>query len=411
MSRANEIYHFETDIRREIEKITQSSDPNKETLLRYYEHSIAEGLSIARVYKRLRIVRRLSTFLGKRFEDAQKSDIVKLVAGVEQSNISQWTKQDYKVILKQFYRWLKGKDKDETPEEVKWIKLSKKIASKILKKDLLTAEEANRIVECADDVEEKALFAVLFDSGRRLGEILGLRVGDVEFDGLGAKLNVEGKVGPDIVRISGAAPRLATWLDNHPNKNDMASPLWVVGKNAIKQMSYSSFIQRLKKAVEKAGIKKRVWPYLFRHSRITPASTKLSYSQMCHVFGWKQGSDMPQFYVHLSGDDRDEAFLKMNGMECVNNGHSETSVYVPIICPRCKRNNSPDAKYCNGCGLAFDLKYAVDIDQMKDDIKEKIEMLSEELAKSPEVVDKLLNALATINGKRELNKQKEDLRN
>jgi len=399
MSRANEIYHFETEIRREVEKITQSSDPNKETLLRYYEHSIAEGLSIARVYKRLRIVRRLSTFLGKRFEDAQKSDIVKLVAGVEQSNISQWTKQDYKVILKQFYRWLKGKDKDETPEEVKWIKLSKKIASKILKKDLLTAEEANRIVECADDVEEKALFAVLFDSGRRLGEILGLRVGDVEFDELGAKLRVEGKVGPDIVRISGAAPRLATWLDNHPNKNDMASPLWVVGKNAIKQMSYSSFIQRLKKAVEKAGIKKRVWPYLFRHSRITPASTKLSYSQMCHVFGWKQGSDMPQFYVHLSGDDRDEAFLKMNGMECVNNGHSENTVYVPIVCPRCKRNNSPDSKYCNGCGLAFDLKYAVEVDQRKDDIKEKIEMLSEELAKSPEIVDKLLNALVILNGK------------
>jgi len=400
MSAANEIYNLEKAIRKEIEKIKNSDNRNKESLLRYYEQSIADGLSPSRIRKRIYTMRRLSCMLGKRFEDATKEDIVRLVAGIEQRNISPWSKHDYKVILKQFYRWVRGKDRDETPPEVKWIRSSKKIPSKLLKKDLVTAEEANRIVECADNIQDKALFSVLFDSGRRLGEVLGLRIRDVEFDDIGAKLRVSGKVGSDIVRICASAPRLAIWLDNHPNRNNPESPLWIIKrKGSVKQMSYAAMRKRLNDAAKKAGITKRVWPYLFRHSRITSASKNLTYSQMCHVFGWKQGSDMPQFYIHLAGDDRDEAFLKMNGLEAVNNCRSETTVYVPTVCPRCKRNNSPDAKYCNGCGLAFDLKYAVEVDQRKEDMKEKIQMLSEELAKSPEIVDKLLNALAIVNGK------------
>lgn len=116
---------------------------------------------------------------------------------------------------------------------------------------------------------------------------------------------------------------------------------------------------------------------------------------MCHVFGWKQGSNMPQFYVHLAGDDRDEAFLKMNGMQSANST-SETGNYAPQSCSRCRRANSPDSKFCNGCGLAFDLKCAVESDQAKDQMKDKIESLSSELAKSPEIVDKLLAALALV---------------
>ncbi len=105
------------------------------------------------------------------------------------------------------------------------------------------------------------------------------------------------------------------------------------------------------------------------------------------------------FYVHLAGDDRDNAFLKMNGIENKNNGHSANTVYVSIVCSRCKRNNSPDAKYCNGCGLAFDLKFALETDQRKEEIKDKIDRLSSELAKSPGLVDVLLKALTTLNVK------------
>lgn len=404
MSRAHEQYDLERAVKTEVKRIAGSNDLNKDAMLRYHEQSIAEGLSLARILKRLGTVRRLSPMLGKRFEDADKSDIVRLVAIIEQLNVSQWTKHDYKVILKQFFRWLRNCEPGETPSEVKWIKASNNISNNILKKDLLTTEDVDRLIECADDIQEKAFFSVLFDSGRRVGEILGLRIGDIEFDSLGARLRVEGKVGEDTVRICSSQPRLATWLDNHPARNNVQSPLWVVTrKGAVKQMPYDSIRYRLIKAAAKAGLRKRVWLYLFRHFRITPASTKLSYSQLCHVFGWKQGSDMPQFYVHLAGEDRDAAFLKMNGLESISNARSENTAYVPQLCPRCKRNNSPDAKYCNGCGLALDIKHAVEADQRKIDIKSKIDTLSEELAKSPDVVDKLIDALTLLKQEKEHN--------
>lgn len=400
MSRANEIYHLENAIGRELRRIQASNDVNKDTLLLFYNYSVAEGLSLARIEKRLVTVRMLSALLGSRFEEATKDDIVKLVARIEQRNVSQWYKLDCKKILKLFYKWLRKSD--EYPPEVKWIKCGNVVRSRLLKKDLLTPQEANAIVENAIDIQDKALFSVLFDSGRRLGEILGLKIGDVDFDSIGARLRVDGKVGSDIARICGSQPRLSLWMDNHPDRGNPDSPLWVTARGGkVKQLAYETVRYRLKRAVARAGIKKRVWLYLLRHSRITPASTKLTYSEMCHVFGWKQGSDMPQFYVHLSGDDRDEAFLKMNGMESVNNGNSESSAYAPIVCPRCKRNNSPDAKYCNGCGLAFDLKFATEVDQRKEEIKEKIDTLSTELAKSPEVVDLLLRAVATLNHKKD----------
>lgn len=47
-------------------------------------------------------------------------------------------------------------------------------------------------------------------------------------------------------------------------------------------------------------------------------------------------------------------------------------------------------------GIFLDLKYATELDRRKEDIKEKIEKLSSELAKSPEVMHRLLEALALL---------------
>ncbi|RLG70969.1 MAG: hypothetical protein DRO11_05300 [Methanobacteriota archaeon] len=46
--------------------------------------------------------------LGKDFDKATKEDIERLVKRLERSDYSAWTKHDYKVALKRFYRWLNG---------------------------------------------------------------------------------------------------------------------------------------------------------------------------------------------------------------------------------------------------------------------------------------------------------------
>jgi integrase/recombinase XerD len=132
---------------------------------------------------------------------------------------------------------------------------------------------------------------------------------------------VGGKTGPDSARIGASAPKLATWLDNHPQKNNPESPLWIVKATACSQLTYGALRSRLKKILDRAGLKKRVWPYLFRHSRIAPSIHRLTDEELDVVYGWKPGSQMKEVYIHLGDDDRDQAFLKMNGMQRVDSTH------------------------------------------------------------------------------------------
>ncbi len=68
-----------------------------------------------------------------------------------------------------------------------------------------------------------------------------------------------------------------------------------------------------KRIAEKAGIKKRIHPHLFRHSRSTHLAKHLTEAQMKQYLGWVQGSDMAAIYVHLSGRDVDDALLRCTG--------------------------------------------------------------------------------------------------
>ncbi len=103
--------------------------------------------------------------------------------------------------------------------------------------------------------------------------------------------------------------------------------------------------------MEKTDIKKRVHAYLFRHTRITESASFMTESEMDHYFGWVQGSNMPQVYVHLSGREVDDKLLRHYKLR--KDKEEEKNDDKPKRCPRCKEVNDPKARYCNRCGLAM----------------------------------------------------------
>jgi len=388
VSDANSIYNYEGKLARELSNIKK--DPfNAEILLKYYRSRVAEGLSLARIFKCLYTLKLISKSLKKPFAEATKDDIVNFVANIEERNISEWTKRDYKIVLKRFYKWLR--DSENYPPEVRWIRASNNIPNKLQKKDLLTVEEVQRIADCATNIRDKAFIWVLFESMRRLGEILTLKIGNVEFDDLGARLVVNGKMGRDNARIITSAPLLASWLNIHPLKNNPDSPVWITlnRKREHKQITYSATRSMFKDCAERAGINKKVWLYLIRHSRITPASKVLSYSLLCSTAGWKQGSRMPSVYIHLAGEDVDEAQCILNGVSKVEN---KEEMLKPKICRRCDAKNSPDFKFCNKCGLPLDYETTIKMDE----VRAKADRLMSELIKNPKVLDALLNGVEKL---------------
>ena len=127
--------------------------------------------------------------LNKSFEEANKEDIFNLVQRIEQSRYSDWTKHDYKAMLRIFYKWLR---QTEVPEEVRWIRPGRR-RKKILPEELITEEEVKRLVESASSLRDKALILVLYESGCRPGKILTLKIKHVQFDEYRAVLIVNGK--------------------------------------------------------------------------------------------------------------------------------------------------------------------------------------------------------------------------
>jgi integrase len=337
----------------------------------------------------LSTLRLVSKSLAKPFEEATKDDIVDFIGSIEQRNISLWTKHDYKAIVKGFYKWLRGSE--SAPPEVSWIRVSNNIPSKLQKKDLLTVEEIQRIVDCATNIRDKAFIWVYFESMRRLGEILSLKIGNIEFDDLGARLLVHGKVGTAHARVITSARLLAMWLNIHPLRDDPDVPVWVTlkRKGEHRQMTYSAIRAMLKDCVKRAGISKRVWLYLVRHSRITPASKVLSYPLLCTTAGWKQGSKMPTVYIHLAGEDIDEAQCILNGIAKVE---KKEEFLKPKVCQRCDAKNSPDFKFCSKCGMALDIKTAIEVDETR----KKADALMNELVKNPKVLEALLEGIEKL---------------
>jgi len=61
----------------------------------------------------------------------------------------------------------------------------------------------------------------------------------------------------------------------------------------------------LKKTAVKAGIKKHIYPHLFRHSAATRDARYLTESELRLKYGWSGDSQMAQVYVHLSDADLD----------------------------------------------------------------------------------------------------------
>ncbi|MCI0330693.1 MAG: tyrosine-type recombinase/integrase [candidate division Zixibacteria bacterium] len=339
------------------------SAENKMLILRYHDACFSEGLSQVRIIKYVTILFRIAQETGKDFDKLVKDDLIRYLTRLERSDHSEWTKRDYRITLKRFFRWLRGGD--TYPEEVRWIKTTRKNNSHLLPDELLTEEEVKRMIQAAGHSRDRALIHVLYESGCRIGEILTLKVKHVQFDKYGAFIIVSGKTGMRRVRLIASCPALVNWLQMHPASKNPDFPLWLKdGRNKqFEFIGYSGALKVLKSAGRKAGIRKRIHPHLFRHSRATQLAQYLTEAQMKEFFGWTQGSDMASIYVHLSGRDVDNAILGLYGLR--EKDKSPEAVLKPKKCEKCEWINPPDFSFCGKCASALELKTLLDLDSKR----------------------------------------------
>jgi len=319
--------------------------------------------------------------------------MVGVISELEKQDTAYDTKLSEKQCIKRFYKRLR-KTEDDYPPEVKWMKTKGNNNHKILPEHLLTEDEVKKLAEACQNQRDRALILVLYETGCRVGEILTLRVGDVQFDQHGAIMIVKGKTGPRRVRIIFSAKALTEWLNHHPAKRDLEAPLWTSfeSANSTKPLQYYAFRKMLSVMAKRVGIGKRVNPHSFRHARASNLANVLTEAQMKEYLGWVGDSRMASTYVHLSGRNIDNALLKLNGIKTEDEVNSEEHKLRIKTCLRCQESNSPTSSFCARCGCPLDMKTAMQLHEEES----KTDNVMDNLLEDPEVKELLLSKLKSM---------------
>lgn len=388
-----DIHNYRKRLERTLENIKKSdiSDVNKKHLLSFHDSCFSEGLSICKTERYLYDLLRLAKVIRKDLNKATREDLLKIVADIEKGSWSCHTKHTFKVTLKKFYRWIEGIDERGVyPKKVRWIKTGVKTSNQMLPGDLLTVEDIENMISSAQKPRDRALVSVLYESGCRIGEIGKLRFKEISFDDYGAKLTVSGKTGSRVVRIVNSAPYLREWMNKHPENKKPDSYIWI---NAYthEMLSYTRMVELLKRMGRNAGINKRIYPHLFRHSRATYLASRLTEAQMKSYLGWTQGSKMAGVYVHMSGRDTENAILAISGVEIEKD--KEDKRLQKKICIRCKEEHESAALFCRRCGMPLDKKDAEEIIKTESERNEADEIMNK-LLNDPEVLELIKKKLS-----------------
>lgn len=371
---ALDIHNYDEKLASALRYIGESniSQRNKRLIEEFHQQCLLENLSVARRIKLVETLVLIAKRLKRDFDKATIDDLKKFIVGIQgRSDYSEWTKQSYRVILKKFYKWMAYKEeyklRHEYPPICAWIctNISRKNQPKVKASDILTEEEIEKLIKAAEHPRDKAFISMLYELGARIGEIGGLRVKDVTKDQYSYIVDLDGKTGHRTPRIVLSDPYLTAWLNVHPYRDEPDAPLWIliIGDKKAEPIRYQSLRTLVKKLADRAKLKKRIYPHLFRHTRVTHLllNKQLNETQAKVYFGWTPSSKMIAEYSHMLSSDVNETILSIHGIKTEEKKESKLK---PKQCPRCNSINTKDAKFCCKCSGILDMKTAIDVDQL-----------------------------------------------
>jgi len=335
-----DIYNIEQKLKSAEQNLKKSKIPesDKKLIIQFEDHLMLEkGLSVHRVVKYLYTLKKIREHLNTPFQEASKDDITTFLKWLRTSEYSDWTKRDYKLVLKKFYAWLGQSTLTD------WIR-TERPHSEMLPEELLTEEDIINMITAAPTEMNRALVSVLYETGARIGEIGSLQIKHVAFDQLGAILYVDGKTGPRAPRIVWSGSYLEEWLDQHPDRTGSA-PVWL--NQYGEALGYGGLRKNFLTCAKAAGVEKRAYHHLMRHSRASEMSGAMTESRMSVYFGWVQGSGMPASYIHLSGQAANNSVLSMYGLQPPA---IQQSLLWPRTCQDCGKIHGPTYRTCLECG-------------------------------------------------------------
>jgi len=183
--------------------------------------------------------------------------------------------------------------------------------------DVLSREEIQHMENAAKTERDKLILRLLADCALRLGELLGLRVEDIWEPKRGEfALKVRGKGSRD--RLVPVAPALVRRLrryisGRHAEGRDRLLVSLRKGTDGrYAPVTESGIEQAVRFAAKEAGIEKRVYPHIFRHSFATEWLRRGgNIISLQRVLGHADLSMIQGVYAHLDTSDDYQAAMRV----------------------------------------------------------------------------------------------------
>ena len=224
--------------------------------------------------------------------------------------LSKHTIAAYMRTINIFLKWAAGEG-----EAVKAKGQVPKVPKRLV--EILSREEIRKFEDAAKGERDKLIIRVLADTGIRVGELTGLRTSDLVMQNRDRYLHVRGKGARD--RMVPIKPELFMRLSRFAERG---RPLEARGDRifiGLRRRRYGDFEPLTESGVHQvvdalritAGIEKRVYPHLFRHSYGTfMLSQGMNPILLAQIMGHSSLAMIQNVYAHLSPSDAYEAMLR-----------------------------------------------------------------------------------------------------
>jgi len=366
-------------------------DKNKQTIKEFYNFLIAQGISQGRVRQYIQKLKKYAEFIDKKeFDKTDRKTVEEFLANYVNTlkniqtgdPISPHTVSWYKITLRKFYCWFRKTGENEVASEVNWFKTSIPANKKrtISNGELITEKEWIAILKEIKNPMYAALFSCLREGSLRIGEAMSIQLQDLRSEKIGDRnviyMTVRGKTGEREIAFVEAVPYLTEWLDKHPKKQDNASFVFISSdpRCDYKTPGGNSIRYQLKKAGKAAKIdKKKIWPYLIRHTSLTEKGLFMNDTQLKVHAGWSMNSDQQKNYLHPSKQVGNTAYLKHLGLD-IESDEPKKKEIANKTCHVCGIDNKPFSSRCYKCGNFLNVKEMIAAQAKQDEL---LEMFSE----------------------------------
>jgi len=220
---------------------------NRKLLEEFDDEKSAQGASEGTRYMYLFCLTKLAKhFKGKPFRQLTKRDIIAFFG-----HWKDYKSPSLKISVKAFYKWT---NRGLYPETVSWIK-THGFERRKLPEDILTQDEVKKLADSCLNQRDRALILLLYESGARAGELIGINLKDIKFDEYGAVIMLNGKTGMRRVRVIDCVPDIKVWLNNHPRAKDQDAPLFIELRGKFDNLgNHATLANIIKAAKRRAGL-------------------------------------------------------------------------------------------------------------------------------------------------------------